>query len=108
MPPSSVTIPFRQIFHRLVPAEKGARLRYLKRPGNFALLEAPQYNDDGLATRHVPIFLSNKKCAESYRLGKRTAALEGLHFDIQWRAHVACWCATQALKFQGDFVECGV
>ena len=27
---------------------------------------------------------------------------------MEWRAHVACWCATQALKLQGDFVECGV
>lgn len=28
--------------------------------------------------------------------------------DIRWRAHVACWAATQALRIPGDFVECGV
>jgi O-methyltransferase len=28
--------------------------------------------------------------------------------DIRWRAHVACWAATQALRLEGDFVECGV
>jgi len=28
--------------------------------------------------------------------------------DIRWRAHVACWFATQALDVPGDFVECGV
>lgn len=28
--------------------------------------------------------------------------------DISFRAHVCCWAATQALKIEGDFVECGV
>jgi O-methyltransferase len=28
--------------------------------------------------------------------------------DIQWRAHVACWCASNALRLDGDFVDCGV
>jgi O-methyltransferase len=25
-----------------------------------------------------------------------------------WRLHVLCWCASNALKIDGDFVECGV
>jgi hypothetical protein len=28
--------------------------------------------------------------------------------DIRWRAHVAVWCASNALRVEGDFVECGV
>jgi len=28
--------------------------------------------------------------------------------DIRWRAHVAIWCASNALRVAGDFVECGV
>ena len=28
--------------------------------------------------------------------------------DIRWRAHVAIWAAHNALRIEGDFVECGV
>lgn len=28
--------------------------------------------------------------------------------SLIWRLHVLCWCAANALKLQGDFVECGV
>lgn len=28
--------------------------------------------------------------------------------SLIWRLHVLCWCAANALKLDGDFVECGV
>jgi hypothetical protein len=28
--------------------------------------------------------------------------------SLIWRLHVLCWCAMNALKLEGDFVECGV
>lgn len=28
--------------------------------------------------------------------------------SLLWRLHVLCWCAENALKLEGDFVECGV
>lgn len=28
--------------------------------------------------------------------------------DLRWRAHICIWAATQALRIEGDFVECGV
>jgi hypothetical protein len=32
----------------------------------------------------------------------------GGDLGIEWRVHVACWAASQALQIEGDFVECGV
>ena len=28
--------------------------------------------------------------------------------SLMWRLHVLCWCAGQALRLEGDYVECGV
>ena len=28
--------------------------------------------------------------------------------SLLWRLHVLCWCARNALRLEGDFVECGV
>jgi len=28
--------------------------------------------------------------------------------SLAWRLHVLCWCASNALRLEGDFVECGV
>jgi len=28
--------------------------------------------------------------------------------SLIWRLHVLCWCAANALRLEGDFVECGV
>ena len=71
--------PLRQAYYRLVPPGKRDRVNFLRRPGSFAVIEFPQYDDDGLATRHVPVFLKNEKFNESYQEGKGTGALEGLH-----------------------------
>ncbi len=70
------------------------------------------YYGDGLATRHFVGFLHNEKFLKSYN-----SAFDGIppsvsnilrNQDISWRAHICTWAATQALKLDGDFVECGV
>ena len=103
-----ITNPIRKIIKQFIPAHTRTKLRILLGSDPYALIELPQYDDDGLATRHVPIFLKDQRFIKSYQAGKDTGAMEGLHFDMQWRAHVGCWCASQAMKLNGNFVECGV
>lgn len=70
------------------------------------LVQGPlTYNQDGLATRHNADFMGDPHFAEAYRVGMEngTPAIR-----IEWRVHVALWCATCALTVEGDFVECGV
>jgi O-methyltransferase len=100
--------PLHKIYQHFVSPKTRTKLRILLGSDPYAMLELPQYDDDGLATRHIPVFLKDEKFLASYKAGRDTGAMDGLHFDMQWRAHVACWCATQALKLDGDFVECGV
>jgi hypothetical protein len=42
---------------------------------------------------------------EAYRIGMENGR-PGTR--IEWRVHVALWCATRGLQLAGDFVECGV
>jgi hypothetical protein len=64
------------------------------------------YNEDGLATFHIPGFLNDPLFNKSYQLGKQTGAWPSI--DIQWRVHTCCWAAERAKTLKGDFVECGV
>jgi O-methyltransferase len=63
------------------------------------------YNQDGLASQHNADFLRDPRFAAAYRIGIENGR-PGLH--IEWRVHVALWCASQAVRLEGDFVECGV
>ncbi len=63
------------------------------------------YNQDGLATRHNADFMRDPRFLEAYRAGLENAPAGT---QLEWRVHVALWCATQALRLEGDFVECGV
>jgi hypothetical protein len=36
------------------------------------------------------------------------AALDETEKSLIWRVHVLCWCASNALRAEGDYVECGV
>jgi hypothetical protein len=38
----------------------------------------------------------------------KSAQRDDQEADLLWRLHVLCWCAANALKLDGDFVECGV
>jgi hypothetical protein len=71
-----------------------------------ALVQGPlTYNQDGLATRHNADFMREPRFAEAYRAGLENAP-PGT--QVEWRVHVALWCASQAAQLEGDFVECGV
>jgi hypothetical protein len=63
------------------------------------------YNQDGLATQHNADFMRDARFAEAYRVGMENG---NPNTRIEWRVHVALWCATQAALLPGDFVECGV
>ncbi len=70
------------------------------------LVQGPlTYNQDGLATRHSADFMRDPRFAQAYRAGAENAN-PGTH--VEWRVHVALWCASQAIELDGDFVECGV
>lgn len=66
---------------------------------------ALSYNQDGLATQHNADFMREPRFVEAYRVAMENSPT---HAQVQWRAHVAIWCATQAARLEGDFVECGV
>lgn len=71
-----------------------------------ALVQGPlAYNQDGLATRHNADFMRDPRFEAAYRVGLENAR-PGT--QVEWRVHVALWCATQAARLPGDFVECGV
>lgn len=71
-----------------------------------AMVQGPlTYNQDGLATRHNADFMADPRFRAAYAAGMQNAP-QGT--QVQWRVHVALWCATQAAALEGDFVECGV
>lgn len=83
----------------------GVMKRYAK---SYALAANSTYFADGFATTHHVEFLNNECFNSSYR-----AALEDVPeflrgTEIEWRAHICCWAASQAIHLEGDFIECGV
>ncbi|SRR5260221_6009347 len=63
------------------------------------------YKQDGLFTRHSISFMNESAFIDAYNAGVSTGSWGTM--DIQWRVHTILWAATQALKVEGDFVECG-
>jgi len=75
-------------------------------PDGRLLVQGPlTYNQDGLATSHNADFMRDERFLQAYRVGLENGR-PGT--QVEWRTHVALWCATQALALEGDFVECGV
>ena len=71
------------------------------------------YIGDSFAVRKKNLgFLRNSKFAAAYEWSAHTAYAgkqpPWAATDLRWRAHICCWAATQGLKIEGDFVECGV
>lgn len=67
---------------------------------------------DGMATTRYVAFMHDDKFKSAYEdsissIDKEAADLRR-HQDIRWRAHIVTWAAKQAIKIDGDFVECGV
>lgn len=67
-----------------------------------------RYNTDGLATRHNADFVSDPLFEEAYRLAMNTGHVFGPNLHVEWRIYTACWIASNAIRLDGDFVECGV
>ena len=63
------------------------------------------YDQEGLLTVHNHDFMQEPRFAESYRRAEIAGEEQP---SIHWRTHVAIWTAQQALRVEGDFVECGV
>lgn len=72
------------------------------------LAENATYAADGFSTTHHVEFLNNDRFNASYRgaLEHVSDLLRGT--EIEWRAHICCWAASQAIHLEGDFIECGV
>jgi O-methyltransferase len=68
---------------------------------------------DGLGVRGKNLgFMTSEKFAQSLQFA-HDGNIEGWGKTdcvphIPWRTHVACWAASNALRLEGDFVECGV
>ena len=65
-----------------------------------------RYREDELITSHKCDFLYDNKFKRIYD----EAVKDGLAISptIRWRAHVMCWAASNCIKLDGDFIECGV
>jgi len=103
---------------------KLARLNYLASKQFFSkqryliTRSEASYMGDHIATIHYVAFLHDKKFNSAYNdafmLADGITAQTKNKFsmirslDISWRAHIVTWAATQAIKLDGDFVECGV
>ena len=72
------------------------------------IIDSGTYVADGFATTHHVEFLNNDRFNSSYReaLQGVSESLRGV--EIEWRAHICCWAASQAIHLEGDFIECGV
>ncbi len=80
-------------------------LRFPLEDGRYLVQGLLTYNQDGLATCHNADFIIDPKFRSAYQVGLENSR-SPVH--IEWRVHVALWCASHALTLFGDFVECGV
>jgi O-methyltransferase len=68
------------------------------------------YAEDGLVNKNLSSLL-DQKFEAAYQIGIESGHGFGKQiedFGIRYRVAIAIWCARQALKLDGDFVECGV
>ncbi len=54
---------------------------------------------------HNHDFMRDPRYVKAYQAAEKAL---GYDHKMFWRLHVALWCASQAQKLPGDFVECGV
>ena len=64
------------------------------------------FDADGMATMAIPSFLKTSKFVSAY-FRMRVASRAVVDPGLQWRVHQAIWCASNSMKIEGDFVECG-
>jgi hypothetical protein len=72
-------------------------------------LYTPIFSYDGLINDpkviHNHDFMRDPRYVKAYEVAEKAL---GYDHKMFWRLHVALWCASQAQKLPGDFVECGV
>lgn len=72
-------------------------------------LYTPIFSYDGLINDpkviHNHDFMRDPRYVRAYEVAEKAL---GYDHKMFWRLHVALWCASQAQKLPGDFVECGV
>jgi hypothetical protein len=64
------------------------------------------YAADGLWTSHGHDFIRDPRFVAAYERGLLAAG--GTFPTWHWRVHVGLWCAQNAVRLPGDYVECGV
>jgi len=69
----------------------------------YCLLFKRTFCADRMATCHAADFLQDPRFTKALEAARKQDDL-----DIPWRAYNACYLVEQALKNEGDFVECGV
>ncbi|MDU6669996.1 MAG: polysaccharide deacetylase, partial [Bradyrhizobium sp.] len=69
----------------------------------------PVYDFDGLRNDpyivHNHDFMRDPRFVAAYKRAVQATVIDHRYY---WRVHVALWCASLALRLDGDFVECGV
>ena len=79
------------------------------RADGFTVIKGPvTYDADGMTTTHSVAWMDDPAFDAAYRRGMATGHHFGDDLHIEWRVALACWCASVAIKLDGDFVECGV
>ncbi len=91
--------PMQRLRQRLARLPGAARLWDLAR-----LTLTPRYREDGLATVHNCDFAAEPRFLRAYARALRQEP----GVAIRWRAHVVQWAGAQAMRLDGDLVECGV
>ena len=80
-------------------------------PTQFNFIENVTYSSDGTAVSHNVDFLDNPLFTEhlihSLQI-KEGSSSKYPYGSPVWRAYIAGWAGRQALRVEGDFVECGV
>ena len=74
------------------------------------ILNRPQWMNDNFATHNWMGFLDEPMFKRSFEsaLYEVPSDLQEQFSGIKYRAHIATWAATQALRVPGDFIEIGV
>jgi hypothetical protein len=114
-----LAIQLRDFFKRLLPESVYLRIRSLLLPlVSLRLVDLrkdtiyrgkPTYYHEHLMAQTNCDFLKDPRFMESYAFYDKVQVQERyIQHKIYWRLHVIFWAATQAMKLEGDFVECGV
>lgn len=72
----------------------------------------PSFEGDGMRSYYKDVsWMQEPRFLEAYRVGFNTGHRFGDNFadlHLEWRLHIILWAAQQAIRQEGDFVECGV